>query len=107
MSQLTKHLNDSDFNSAIQKGIVIVDFWAEWCMPCKALSPALEQVAAKYADRVTFAKLNVDENPKTPSKYRIMAIPTLLIFKDGKIVDQIIGLVPAKKIESTLEKALK
>jgi|YelNatPaOPRAMG01_1025707.scaffolds.fasta_scaffold192408_2 thioredoxin 1 len=102
-----KHLNDSNFDSETQNGITIVDFWAEWCMPCKALAPIFEQVSNKYAGKVTFAKLNIDENPNTASKFRIMSIPTLLVFKDGKVIDQITGLVPAKKIEAVLEKALK
>ncbi len=107
MAENIRHLNDSDFESATQKGITIVDFWAEWCMPCKALAPVFEQVAGKYAGKVTFAKVNVDESPNTASKFRIMSIPTLLLFKDGKIVDQITGLVPAKKIEMALDKVLK
>ncbi|MGB9600602.1 MAG: thioredoxin [Myxococcota bacterium] len=107
MAENIKHLKDSDFEATIQNGITIVDFWAEWCMPCKALAPAFEQVANRYIGKVTFAKLNVDENPNTASRYRIMSIPTLLVFKNGKVVDQITGLVPAKKIESLVEKALK
>ncbi len=107
MAENIKHLSDSDFNSEIQHGIVLVDFWAEWCMPCKALAPTFEQVSQKYVNKVTFAKLNVDQNPNTASKYRIMSIPTLLLFKDGKVVDQITGLVPAKKIESAIEKVFK
>lgn len=108
MAENVIHLNESDFDSVIQKkGIIIVDFWAEWCMPCKALAPAFEQVAQKYNNKITFAKLNIDENPNTASKYRIMSIPTLLLFKDGKVIDQITGLVPAKKIESAIEKVLR
>jgi len=107
MAENIKHLRDSDFDSTIGQGIAIVDFWAEWCMPCKALAPAFEQVANKYVGKVLFAKVNVDENPNTASKFRIMSIPTLLVFKDGKVIDQITGLVPAKKIESVVEKALK
>lgn len=107
MAENIKHLTDSDFDSSVQSGVVIVDFWAEWCMPCKALAPVFEEVAKKYRGRVVFAKLNVDENPTTASKYRIMSIPTLLVFKDGKVVDQITGLVPARKIESVIEKVLK
>lgn len=108
MAENVIHLNESDFDSVIQKkGIIIVDFWAEWCMPCKALATTFEQVAQKYSNKITFAKLNIDENPNVASKYRIMSIPTLLLFKDGKVVDQITGLVPAKKIESAIEKVLK
>jgi len=107
MAENIKHLRDSDFDSTIGQGIAIVDFWADWCMPCKALAPAFEQVANKYVGKVLFAKVNVDENPNTASKFRIMSIPTLLVFKDGKVIDQITGLVPAKKIESVVEKALK
>ncbi|MCX7958551.1 MAG: thioredoxin [Deltaproteobacteria bacterium] len=107
MADNIRHLNDTDFESATQNGITIVDFWAEWCMPCKALAPVFEQVAGKYAGKVKFAKVNVDESPNTASKFRIMSIPTLLVFKDGKIIEQITGLVPAKKIEAALDKALK
>lgn len=107
MSEIVRHIGDENFDTVVEKGITIVDFWAEWCMPCKALAPIFEEVAKKYKDKITFAKVNVDENPNVASKFRIMSIPTILVFKDGKIIDQITGLVPAKKIEMLIEKALK
>jgi thioredoxin 1 len=83
---------------------LVVDCWADWCGPCRMMGPIIEQLAKDHEGKVAFAKLNVDENPKLAQNHRIMAIPTLLFFKDGKVVDQIVGLVPKEEIEGTLRR---
>ncbi len=93
-------LSDADFEKTILQGQgpILVDFWAPWCGPCKSIAPLLEQVADKYKGRITVAKMNVDENT-TPSRFGIRSIPTLLMFKDGKVVASLIGAVPMKELE--------
>ncbi|NLK25761.1 MAG: thioredoxin [Euryarchaeota archaeon] len=83
---------------------LVVDCWADWCGPCRLLTPILEKLAQDYAGRITFAKMNVDENQEAAQRFRIMAIPTILVFKDGKVVDQLIGLMPREDIEEVLRK---
>ncbi|HOP07393.1 MAG TPA: thioredoxin [candidate division Zixibacteria bacterium] len=85
---------------------VIVDFWATWCGPCKMIAPILEEVAGEYSDRLKVAKLDVDSNNRTAGKYNIMSIPSLLIFKNGEVVDQIVGAVPKAQLTSRLDRAL-
>jgi len=86
-------VSDSDFQSQVLEAELptVVDFWAEWCGPCRMVSPIVEELAAEYQGKVRFAKMNVDENPATPANYGIMSIPTLILFKDGEVVDKIIG----------------
>ncbi len=96
-------VTDAEFETVIQvPGLTVVDFWAEWCAPCKAIAPVLEELAAEFAGRVRVAKLNVDENRQTPARFGIRGIPTLLFFKDGARVDQLIGNLPKAQIRSKI-----
>lgn len=79
--------------------LVVVDCWAPWCAPCRIIAPVIEEMARDYAGKITFGKLNVDENPRVAMEYRIMSIPTLLVFKDGRLVDRIIGAMPRAMLE--------
>lgn len=101
----TKPVSDSDFEQSVLKadGPVLVDYWAEWCGPCKAIAPALEQVAQEMGDRLTVAKLNIDENPQTPSKYGVRGIPTLMVFKGGEVVATKVGTMQKSQLTEWLE----
>ncbi len=101
-------LSDSTFDQEVLKSKtpVLVDFWASWCAPCKAISPVVDGLADEYAGKVKVAKLNVDENPSTPGQYGVRGIPTLILFKDGKVLDQVVGAVPKNQLEGLIKKAL-
>ena len=97
-------LSDVSFSSEISKyPLVVVDFWAAWCGPCRMVAPIIEQLAKEYAGRVAFGKLNVDENPLTSGEFEVQSIPTLLIFRNGEAVDGIVGAVPKYQIESRIK----
>jgi thioredoxin 1 len=85
---------------------LVVDCWAAWCGPCRMMGPIIDKLAQDHAGKVAFAKLNVDENQRLAQAYRVMAIPTLLVFKDGKVVDQIVGVVPKDEINEVIKKKL-
>jgi thioredoxin 1 len=101
------HVNDSNFEEITKKhSLMLIDFWAPWCGPCRTLAPTIEELSRNYAGKVLFGKLNVDENPQTAECYQIFSIPTLLIMKNGQEVDRIVGCVPKKHIETALNKHL-
>jgi thioredoxin 1 len=102
------NVSDGDFDGSVLKSDtpVLVDFWAAWCGPCQAIGPTVEELAEEYAGRIKVAKMNVDENPQTPGKYGIRAIPTLLLFKGGQVAEQITGAVGKSQIVQALEKVL-
>jgi len=107
MSVKPVQLTDSNFNETVNEhSVVLVDCWASWCAPCIVIAPIIEELAKKYAGRVLVGKLNVDENPGTAGHSQIFGIPTLLIVKNGKEVDRIVGLVPKSHVEARLEKHL-
>lgn len=99
-------LNDSNFDDTLKTaGLpVLVDFWAEWCFPCRMMAPVVEELARDYAEKAVFAKLNVDENPATASRYGVMSIPLFIIFKDGKPVEKVVGAVGRGPLEDALKK---
>ncbi len=100
--------SDENFDDLVKSYlIVVVDFWADWCGPCKIISPIIETLAKEYASRTMFLKVNVDDCPNTASRFGIMSIPTIMIFKEGKVVDSLVGAVPKKVIESKLNNFLK
>jgi|TARA_B110000438_G_scaffold235080_1_gene231682 thioredoxin 1 len=101
-------VSDDEFESSIIQNDkpALVDFWAEWCQPCKMLAPTVEEIAGEYADKVTVAKVNVDDNPQTATKFGIRGIPTLLLFKGGKVVQQLVGVKPKSDITKAIDEIL-
>jgi thioredoxin 1 len=98
-------LTDATFESEIRKpGVMLVDFWASWCGPCLRVAPTLESIAKDQAGKMRLGKLNVDENPRTAQRFQVMSIPTMLVFKDGKLVDGIVGALPRPEIEAVLKR---
>ena len=101
------HITDSNFNEIINKNqLVLVDFFADWCMPCRMMAPVVEELAKEYAGKVLVGKINVDENPSTADRFQVYSIPTLIILKAGEEVDRIVGFVPKGQVEARLKKHL-
>ena len=105
---MPKTVTDSSFDSDVLNAAtpVLIDFWAEWCGPCKQIAPALEELAQEMREKVTVAKINIDENPMTPSKYGVRGIPTLMLFKDGQVAATKIGALPKGKLFEWVESVL-
>jgi thioredoxin 1 len=102
------HIKDADFEKEVVKAEVpvLVDFWAPWCGPCQMVAPLLEELAQEFGNRVKIAKMNVDENPATPPLLEIRAIPTLILFKGGEVVERITGVAPKDKLKALLDKVV-
>jgi thioredoxin 1 len=105
MSEHIKVVTDANFEQDVINSTkpVLVDFWAEWCGPCRALTPILEEVAASHSNEVTFAKINIDENPQAPSKFGVMSIPTLILFKNGQVEAVKMGLLTKSQLSAFVE----
>ncbi len=101
-------ITDATFDAEVVKSDqpVLVDFWATWCAPCKAIAPTIDAIAEEYDGQVKVGKVNVDDSPATPGKYGVRGIPTIILFKDGKVVDQVVGAVPKSQLEVLIKKAL-
>lgn len=105
-SDKVKTFTDATFAADTREGLVLVDFWAEWCAPCRRLAPIVDQIADQYAGRLTVAKMDIDKHGQTPAQFMIRGIPTLLLFKDGKVVDTIVGLVDKNDLSRAIDKHL-
>jgi thioredoxin 1 len=106
-STMANEVNDKNFTlEVLQSDLpVLVDFWATWCGPCKSIGPIIDELSKEYAGRVKVAKLNVDENPATPGQYGVRSIPTLILFKGGKVLEQMVGAQPKTRLTAMIEKA--
>ena len=105
-SENVKTLTDADFGESVKSGVVLVDFWATWCAPCRRLGPIVDQLAEEYRGRITVAKVDIDENPMTPSKFMVRGIPTLLLFKDGDLKETVVGLAAKDDLAKLIDKHL-
>ncbi|RME60144.1 MAG: thioredoxin [Candidatus Dadabacteria bacterium] len=108
MSGNIKEITDNDFETEVLKSEtpVLVDFWAPWCGPCKSIAPVLDELANDYSGRLKIVKVNVDENQMTPAKYEVRGIPNLIFFKNGEVVDQVIGYVTKEQLSEVVDKVL-
>jgi thioredoxin 1 len=98
------HVTDQNFTAETSSNLVLVDFWAPWCGPCKMIAPVLEELDSELGDKVKIVKLDVDENQETAGKYGVMSIPTLLLLKDGEVVDKVVGFQPKEALAGVLQK---
>ncbi len=105
---MVKDITDQSFEEEVLKSTlpVMVDLWAPWCAPCRMIAPTVEKLAEKYDQKVKFCRLNIDDNPKTPAQYRVMSIPTLMFFKDGKVLDTVVGAVPEAALKPKIDALL-
>lgn len=105
MSDVIKHISDASFEADILNADkpVLVDFWAEWCGPCKMIAPVLDEIAKEYAERISIAKLNIDENAATPAKYGVRGIPTLILFKNGAVTAQKVGALTKSQLSAFID----
>jgi thioredoxin 1 len=106
MSDLVAHITDADFPKTISEGVTLVDFWAPWCGPCRSIAPVLDELAGELQGKAKIVKINVDENPQVAGQFGIMSIPTLIVFKDGKPVNKMIGGQPKPQLKAFIESAL-
>ena len=108
MSEKVTNVSDADFEQKVIKSdkATLVDFWAPWCGPCRGVAPIVDELAAAFGDQVNFVKVNIDENQKTPAAYGVRSIPTLMLFKNGKVQDTVIGLVAKEKLETLVKKGI-
>ena len=106
MSDLIQPLTDKTFSAAVAKGITVVDFWAPWCAPCREIAPVTETLAAELKGKAVFAKLNVDDFTPLSEQYEVLSMPTLVIFKDGQPIDNIIGSLPIEQLRTRIEQYL-
>jgi thioredoxin 1 len=100
------HATDQTFSSETNSGLVLVDFWATWCGPCKMIAPVLEELDSELGEKLKIVKLDVDDNQETAAKYGVMSIPTLLLFKDGEVIDKVVGYQPKEALSARLESHL-
>ena len=107
-SELVKHVTDANFDQEVLKSdkAVLIDFWAPWCAPCRAIAPLIDELAGEYAGRLKVVKVNVDDNPETPARYGVRGIPNLLIIKGGQVKEQIIGAVPKGRLVQAVDSAI-
>ncbi len=104
-SEKVIHLSEDNFETGVQDGLTLVDFWAEWCAPCLALAPVMDELADEYSEKLTVAKVDIDANPNIPAKFGIRGIPTVILFKDGQQLDMFVGNSP-QKIREMVERAV-
>ena len=105
-SEKVKTFTDADFKDSVKSGVVLVDFWAPWCAPCRHLAPTVDQLAEEYSGRVTVAKVDIDENPMTPGSFMVRGIPTLLLFKDGDLKETVVGVAKKDELSKLIDKHL-
>ena len=108
MGEQLRDVSDQDFETTVLQSDlpVLVDFWAPWCGPCKAIGPMIEELAQKYTDQIAVAKMNVDDNPETPARFGIKSVPTIILFREGRLFEQLAGVVSRPALEQSLEKLL-